>query len=662
MVSIGADDCTAIGPVWSFTTACHDPVMGPPNVTSTDQILGPLTTSGTYTLTFNEPVNDVLSNLTWTPLLGSGVMGTPGQLTALSYAIPYSGFAAGDAYTLTVGAGVTDDCGHPLNSSVDITFTIEPATGETCSEAFDISSAAFPYQVIGDFTDDPAASSDCSSSSWNAVWFRYSPPVTGEYQIMTRNYAVGNSFSRLAVFQSSACQPLGHQVDCISATGKIVYELAYMEAGLDYMILFHTTGDSLPMVDPEISITPSTTHPAEYCPLAVDVTGLSMPVTLPGTFGNDPGISTSCVNAARNAAWFTYTPPTTTLHNIDASNALNEDAYLVAFEGVGCPPTGPEVLCVASDWEDVLHHEQVLTGGQPYTFMYQSGSEYRDIVNPVFTVEPWTPNGGEACSLPRTINASSPTSWSASSTVYTYEFDPGPSCEPNPFNEAWLQFTPSTTAWYNLHFTYGLGWDIRMAVFEGSSCTPYGQELTCIRQDDYRIRTKLQLTAGETYLIMLMATMDANTFGGPGWNVHETTAPLPGWDCNMVATTSSSNHTGSGSPDSWSWPADLFDNQSDHTFTCDADTGADVVVEYTTGPAQTTLDYTVHMSNQEPGGGIALEITDAPCDTGTSLHCIVSSNSPHSGQLFVVPSTTYYVWVGDRAAGNSLPDISIHLQ
>ncbi len=92
---------------------------------------------GVTLLTFNEDVFNVIGNLTWTPVTGSGTMGTVTQLTTNSFAVPFSGVANGDEYTLSVPVTVTDFCGNAIAAQVDITITI-PAADPTWTSCTDV--------------------------------------------------------------------------------------------------------------------------------------------------------------------------------------------------------------------------------------------------------------------------------------------------------------------------------------------------------------------------------------------------------------------------------------------------------------------------------------------------------------------------------------------
>ena len=104
--------------------ACADPVVGPPIVTSPlSMSFGPAPT-GAYTLVFNEDVFGVdTSNVSWTPVTGTGTMNSITPENATTYDIAFSGVAAGDQYVIVVDTDVVDTCGTPLGAPVAITIT-----------------------------------------------------------------------------------------------------------------------------------------------------------------------------------------------------------------------------------------------------------------------------------------------------------------------------------------------------------------------------------------------------------------------------------------------------------------------------------------------------------------------------------------------------------
>jgi len=141
VVAVGEEPgCFTVGPLWTFqaTGVCSDPSPGPPTVTSVDASYGPGTTSDTYTLTFSEAVTGVGGQVTWTPVVGNGTMGSITPVDGSTYTVGFSGASDSDRYTLTVGTGVTDVCGNPLAGATDIDILIHNDGGLDCEEPADL--------------------------------------------------------------------------------------------------------------------------------------------------------------------------------------------------------------------------------------------------------------------------------------------------------------------------------------------------------------------------------------------------------------------------------------------------------------------------------------------------------------------------------------------
>ena len=100
----------------------------------------------------------------------------------------------------------------------------------------------------------------------------------------------------------------------------------------------------------------------------------------------------------------------------------------------------------------------------------------------------------------------------------------------------------------------------------------------------------------------------------------------------------------------------------DHVYSCDSGTGGDMVIEYTTGASQTTLNFDGSVANGFSASYFALQILESPCTTGTSLYCeSLTGVLSYTDSVTVTPSTTYYIWVGEGYASVYLPDIDICL-
>jgi hypothetical protein len=86
------------------------------------------------------------------------------------------------------------------------------------------------------------------------------------------------------------------------------------------------------------------------------------------------------------------------------------------------------------------------------------------------------------------------------------------------------------------------------------------------------------------------------------------------------------------------------------------------VVEYTTGSAQTSLNFAAAIANFDVNGYLGFEITSSPCASGGSEYCLsVFGTISVTDAITVTPSTTYYVWIGDGFAGHFLPDVDVCL-
>lgn len=804
-VSLDAADCATVGPVWTFTTACTDPVAGAPQVTSSDQVNPAWTTSGSYLLTFNEPVSNVPASLTWTPVVGTGTMSAPVVINAQSYSIPFSGVMPGDQYILTVGPTVQDGCGLSSVGTVQVHITVESVTGEQCPQAVDITGATmpvalsgtfdhdgwgnpscdtsptntvwytftpsqsgvyefraqnysgtnaysrlalfagescsplgtevhcstdssrvvetpvtllagtryviafytdgqsytmvdptlsvtllvmdpgetcatavdvtnetFPFQVTGDYTTDPTQSSRCDPTPTNAVWFRYTPTVSGEFQIITRNYFATNASSRLAVFQASSCAAIQDDLDCMTTTGKIALLETYLTQGVDYYILFHTDSNASGLVDPEITINPTVATPGEYCEVAEDLSAVAMPYTASGTFSAERSLNASCGAFASNAYWFTYTPSETVPFDLDVNNAANDQAKLAVFQGAGCGPFGTELYCLDTASSGYLHLEPTLQAGVTYTFVYFTTSESDLITNPWINIQPWQPGPAEACSTAASYNSTSSTcpggvctvnyhGWSQGSD-FPYEIPTtGPSCLATPYNIFWGEYTAPHDGWMRIRgYNTNAGANNGMALFAGTSCSPFDPEVFCLVQNDQYVRRWFYATAGVNYQFMYFTDDDTDPMSNPSVTIYPNEVRESGFDCANASDETTANHWGWDTTHRWDWSYDYYLTTSEHVFTCDADVGGGVVAEVTTGPAQTTLDFSVNISDHETGGALIFEIADSPCIGGASLLCIDGLTS-RSGQIFVMPNTTYYLFVADREAGHRQPTIVLQV-
>jgi hypothetical protein len=163
---------------------------------------------------------------------------TTGNLVAgTTYLLAF--YTDGDTYTM-------------VNPS--ITIGDLPA-GSTCSAPVNLTGATFPYASTGTFTDDGVGGT-CDNTATNTIYYTFTPATTQSYTITAVNATTTLAYSRLAIFETAACAPLGTEVVCAAASGKTATTTNTLTAGTTYLILFYTDGDTYTMVNPTITITP----------------------------------------------------------------------------------------------------------------------------------------------------------------------------------------------------------------------------------------------------------------------------------------------------------------------------------------------------------------------------------------------------------------------
>jgi hypothetical protein len=120
----------------------------------------------------------------------------------------------------------------------------------------------------------------------------------------------------------------------------------------------------------------------------------------------------------------------------------------------------------------------------------------------------------------------------------TFDDEPavGPSCDTTATNTVWFTYTPSLTDEFEITTTNNTATNAysRLAVFQGTSCDPYGTEISCEATTGKTASVTASLTAGTTYLIMFFTDGDPYTMVDPEIDV----APVlgaPGANCASAA-------------------------------------------------------------------------------------------------------------------------------
>lgn len=661
--------CIAEGAAYTFTTGCTDAVAGAPTLTSgTTVSLSAGATAGSLTLTFSEDVQNVSTSLTWTATTGTGTLGAVTAVDAKTYTVAFSGLANGDAYTLAVGTGVTDSCGTALAAAVTINISVlNPAAtaGMTCADALDITGASGTISLTGDFTDDPATGGTCDTTPTNGVWYKYTAAVTGVHSITAENATTTAAYSRIAIFETDACTPYGTELSCQLASSKVAAVGASLTAGTTYLILFHTDGGTYTMIDPKITVTPPSQALGATCDKPMDLSNVTFPYQVKGEFTSAPAAGSSCDSTLFNAAWFSYKPAADGWYRVSAINSAlgTSNMDIAIFEGTACNPYGTELACAGTSSFSVAA-TAYLKASTTYTLLVapsNAGEQHKD---PLILIEKLTPAAGQTCDT--AVDLSSATLPYTATGMFTWDPHVAGGCDSTIYSGAWFKYTPTTTGWYDItgQLTQSTLDDARLVIFDGSGCFPTGTELGCSAGTTDTGAALVQLTAGTTYTILLAANLTSDVNTDPIINIQPGTAPPEGLSCSLTAKTTSANHTVDGSGhDCWAWTADASDTSNDHTFTCDSVVGGDVVVEYTTGASQTTLNFDAVIANYASSGYIRVEVSEGTCTTPTgSLYCTsTTTKQADTGSVTVTPNTTYFIWVTDGYTGHFRPDINLCL-
>jgi len=535
---------------------------------------------------------------------------------------------------------------------------------EGCAEAVDVSSVAFPHQRTGDFTADPADGGSCEPTPNNAVFFTYTAPSTGWFTIDLVNQTTAISYSRVAVFTTTACSPYGAEIACETANARDITVSMELTAGQAYLIMFYTDGDTWPMEDPEISITPIMLGPGDECAQAIDVTSAALPHTEAGAFDAEVSPGGTCDTTPNNMVFFRYTASATGWYRVVTTNTAGVagSTRQAIFETAACSPYGAQLACDLSTTASAENLVQ-MTAGQTYLIAFYTGAETTTMVNPQVDIIPYSPAPGEVCTDAIDVSGVA----FPHLVVGDFSVDPtaGGSCDTTPNNAVFFSYTPTATGWYQIDLdnaTTTIAYS-RLAIFQTTACSPYGAEEACLTSTTTTIGANVELFAGQSYLILFYTDGESYTMIDPTITIGPGTAPPPGDSCTNPADTGAANHyVGGGGEDCWSWTASVSNTVNDHIFSCDPAVGGDVVATITTGPTQTTLDFDATISAFETNGYIRVEISDAPCASGASLYCTASSSlTTDFGAVTVTPSTTYYVWVADGYASHHLPDVDLCL-
>jgi len=557
-----------------------------------------------------------------------------------------------------------------VDPTIDIVSGSPPPVGGVCSDPIDLDTTGVPHQELGSFDAVAATGGSCDTVADNAVWYNFTPPVTGWYTVdATNSDTASNPYSRIAIFETTTCSPYGAEVVCQTETSNIInMNNIQLDAGITYTVMFYTDGASYFMVDPTIDIRAQLPPPAgSLCGTAIDLDTVGVPHQATGQFNFVAQSGGSCDTTADNAAWYTYTPVADGWYQIDfTNNGTSTSNRLAVFEGNACAPLGLEAECETFTTSSFVMDYLYLQGGVTYTVVAYTSSASATMVDPLIDIGPGpVPPAGADCNTAIDLDSVGVPHQAVGNFALTGQT--GGSCDTLADNVIWFTYTSSADDWYQIDVTNdGTSLSNRLAVFEGNTCTPLGTELGCVSFANASFALDhVWMQAGVTYLIAMYTGSTTDAMVDPTIDIGPGAAPPPGETCALPASVGASNHSVDGNNhDCWTWGVNSGDTINDHVFTCDSVVGGDVVIEFTTSASATTLAFDASINNWQTDGYIAIEITDGPCTTGSSQYCFSPGSTgtfTDTGTVSVQPNTAYYIWLGDGYSGHYLPDVNVCL-
>ncbi len=127
--------------------------------------------------------------------------------------------------------------------------------------------------------------------------------------------------------------------------------------------------------------------PAGDCAHARDITAETFPLSLTGTFGDDPSSGFSCASSPTNVVWFQYQAPESGEYGIGVTNgtAGTAGSGLAVFDGTSCNPYGTELVCNQAGGKDMAAHVS-LTAGSTYLIAFFTDSDDSSMENPSISI------------------------------------------------------------------------------------------------------------------------------------------------------------------------------------------------------------------------------------------------------------------------------------
>jgi hypothetical protein len=265
----------------------------------------------------------------------------------------------------SAGAGGTSTGGTAgMGGTPDV-----PLAGDSCTNAAEIPAEGTSRELSGVYSA--------------GAWFSFTVTEAGCYRMHT-DTLLHNDYHR--VYEGLSCDPLGPEVVYSGDSWGPGVSEAYLDLGSYLMHMLGSFGD------PSGGFTLLSSAPGNACHDAYDVSAVSFPFQLDGTFLCEASASSSASDSAYNAVWFSYVPSTSAAHTITVVNHSPDcevascDVSLAVFEGAQCDPLGTEVA-YETVWDaDTVSATVQLEQGVTYRILHHVSSHYDVTVDPEITI------------------------------------------------------------------------------------------------------------------------------------------------------------------------------------------------------------------------------------------------------------------------------------
>jgi len=451
-------------------------------------------------------------------------VGRPTKQSMAPASVPGSSAASSTIQQMVVGG--SDDCNTPDTISGTGAFAFDQTAATTGGEGQnEYACYAFGSSVID-----------------NDVWFDWTAPSTGPFNIQTCNLTTTDT--KIAVYPGGTCPAIGSSIACNDDNcGLQSFVQVQATAGSSYLLQVGTFPGALGGSG-TFDITAIVPAANDDCNSATAISGT-------GVYAFDnAGASTGaegqneylCYNfgssAVDNDVWFSWTAPSNDSFKVETCNLTSTDTKIAVWPGSGCPTAGTILAC--NDDACGLQSRLFFAGTAGSTYMLQVGT-FPGATGGTgsFDISVFTPAQNDDCNNPDLISGTGVFTFDQSTATTGAEGQNEYSCysfgSSTVDNDVWFEWTAPSNDSFRVSTCNITSTDTKMAVYPGGACPTIGSSIAC--NDDFcGFQSELTFagTQGSTYLLQIGTFPGA--IGGAGSFDISTFVPAPNDDCSNAVT------------------------------------------------------------------------------------------------------------------------------